>query len=54
MKKHMLQTEKALLKIRRKLNADKILREDVDFSLNFIPPYCKAENIPDIKLVLIG
>ena len=54
MKNHLLQINKKLKKTNRSLLKDNVLKKDIDFSYEFIPPYSKAENISDIKLVFIG
>lgn len=54
MKNHILQIEKKLKATKRLLLKDCILRNDIDFSNDFIPPFSGAEKISEIKLVLIG
>jgi len=40
--------------VKRLLLKDDILKKDMDLTLNFIPPYCKAARIEDVKLVVLG
>jgi len=54
MKNHLSQINKSLKRTKRLLLKDPVLKEDIDFSYDFIPPYSNAENISDIKLVFIG
>lgn len=51
---HLKQINHNLSKIKRRLFADDILNKDIDFTHKFIPPYTKANNISDIKLIIIG
>ncbi|HBL35083.1 MAG TPA: hypothetical protein DDZ96_14925 [Porphyromonadaceae bacterium] len=51
---HLEQINRNLSKIRRCLFADDVLNKDIDFTHKFIPPYTKANNISDIKLIIIG
>lgn len=51
---HLKQINHNLTKIKRRLFADNILNKDIDFTHKFIPPYTKANNISDIKLIIIG
>jgi len=54
MERHILQVTDDLIKKRRVLKENIELRNDIDFDLDFIFPYSKAENISDVKLVIIG
>lgn len=54
MKNHLLQIDKDLKAIKRLLMKDTILKNDIDFSYDFIPPYSIANTIYDIKLIFIG
>ncbi|NDV47886.1 hypothetical protein D0T49_12595 [Paludibacter sp. 221] len=51
---HFKRINHNLSKIKRRLLADDILNKDIDFTHTFIPPYTKANNISDIKLIIIG
>lgn len=51
---HVKQINRNLSKIKKRLLADDILNKDIDFTHKFIVPYTKANNISDIKLIIIG
>lgn len=54
MKNHILQLERELQTTRKMLLNDSILQNDIDFEFEFLLPYSKAENLSQIKLVIIG
>jgi uracil-DNA glycosylase len=54
MKNYIIQIDKRLKTTREILLIDSILRNDIDFSLSFIPPFSSADKLSDIKLVFIG
>lgn len=54
MKNHLAKIIKGLKEQKRLLFKDRVLKKDIDILLNFIPPYSKAINISDIKLIIIG
>lgn len=54
MKNHILQIERELQTLRKKLLNDSVLQNDIDFEFDFLLPYSKAESLSQIKLVIIG
>ena len=54
MKNHILQIDKRLKATKRMLLKDCVLKNDIDFSNDFILPYSKAKAISDVKLIFIG
>jgi len=54
MKNHILQIERKLKTTKNVLLKDTVLQKDIDFNYDFILPFSIAENISEIKLVLIG
>ncbi len=54
MKNHILQIDKKLKATKRMLLKECILKNDIDFSNDFILPYSKANTISDTKLIFIG
>lgn len=54
MKTHLNKQGKQLNLLRQTLKNDTELSKEIDFTFDFIPPYCKAESISDIKLIIIG
>lgn len=54
MKHHLLQIDKKIIATKKMLMKDDVLKNDIDFTFNFIPPYSKADEISDIKLIIIG
>lgn len=54
MRKHFSIINKRIGIAKRQLLNDDVLKDDIDFSYNFIPPYSKAEKISDIKIIFIG
>ena len=54
MKNHILQIDKKLKATKRMLLKDCVLKNDIDFSNDFILPYSKANAISDVKLIFIG
>lgn len=54
MKNHILQIDKKLKATKRVLLKDCVLKNDIDFSNDFILPYSKANTISDVKLIFIG
>lgn len=54
MKNHFTEVNNKLNNLQEKLKKDSYLSPDIDFNYEFILPYSKANNISDIKLVIIG
>jgi len=54
MKTHINKISNKLQQLHSKLEQDPNQKKDIDFSLDFIPPYSKATNIKDIKLIILG
>ena len=54
MKNHILQIDKKLKATKRMLLKDSVLKNDIDFSNDFILPYSNANVISDAKLIFIG
>lgn len=54
MKSHILQIEQKLNTTKELLLNDSVLQNDIDFSLDFILPFSKADKTSKIKLVFIG
>ena len=54
MRNHILQIEKKLKTTKKLLLQDIILRNDIDFSNDFILPFSKADKPSKIKLIFIG
>lgn len=54
MREHILKIERELQIIRKLLSQDSVLGNDIDFSYNFIPPFSKADQTSEVKLVIIG
>lgn len=50
----ILQIKTELKKTEKVLKSDLCLSKDIDFTLDFIPPFSTAKNIENIKLVVIG
>lgn len=51
---HLKKVEKESRHIRNYLRKDKVLEQDIDFDLNFIPPFSNAESVDNVKLIVIG
>ena len=54
MKNHILEIEKKLKATRNFLLKDSVLKNDIDFSYDFILPFSNADKTSDIKLIFIG
>lgn len=54
MRGHILQIERKLHATKKLLLRDSILKNDIDFTHNFILPFSKADKTSKIKLVFIG
>lgn len=54
MKTHLNNQDDRLNLLSQTLKNDTELSKDIDFTYNFIPPYCKADSISNIKLIIIG
>jgi hypothetical protein len=54
MESHISHIENKLKETKRLLLNDSVLQNDIDFGYDFILPFSRAENISDIKLVIIG
>lgn len=54
MKIHLSDTNEKLQQLHLLLQNEENLSRDIDFSLDFIPPYSNAQNTKDIKLIILG
>jgi hypothetical protein len=54
MQLHINKIDSRLQTLKTQLQQDKILSKDIDFAYDFIMPYSKAENVTDVKAVIIG
>ncbi len=54
MKNHILQIERKLKRTKDLLLKDTVLKNDIDFSYDFILPFSKADKTSEIKLIFIG
>jgi len=54
MEDYLKNINKSTDKVKRLILKDDILKNDIDLTLDFIPPYCKAASVEDIKLVILG
>lgn len=54
MNKHLESITSKILIQKKLLQKDKVLIRDLDLIYDFIPPYSMANNIEDIKLIIIG
>ncbi len=49
-----MQIVKGLKATKKMLSKDDVLKNDIDFNYDFIPPFSKAEKTRDVKLIFIG